>query len=88
MAKEYNITKTDGLCLKCQKQLEPGDEFSATVRETTEDLCKLLEVEHPEEIGNVELTGVTTLEAAGPSDVSFLSRPKFRDAARKSSTGG
>ncbi len=34
MAKEYNITRTAGLCVACEQTLEPGQEFVATVRET------------------------------------------------------
>ena len=33
MAKEYNITRTAGRCAACQKELAPGQEFVATVRE-------------------------------------------------------
>ena len=44
MAKDYNITKTAGLCRLCQKQLEPDEEIVATVREVEsefhrEDYC-------------------------------------------------
>ncbi len=37
MAKEYNITRTAGLCSACEQSLEPGQEFVATVRETVGD---------------------------------------------------
>ena len=40
MAKEYNITKTGGLCTGCEKQLEPGEEYTATVRETDEEFLR------------------------------------------------
>ena len=36
MAKDYDITKTDGACCVCQKNLAPGQEFVATVREEDE----------------------------------------------------
>jgi hypothetical protein len=34
MAKEYNITKTSGRCVACQREMTPGEEFVATIRET------------------------------------------------------
>jgi len=34
MAKEYNITKTSGRCVACQREMVPGEEFVATIRET------------------------------------------------------
>ena len=37
MAKEYNITRTAGLCAACQQELQPRQEFVATVREATGD---------------------------------------------------
>jgi hypothetical protein len=40
MAKEYNISKAQGQCLSCEKQLEPGDLFTAVVRETMEDFAR------------------------------------------------
>ena len=33
MAKEYNITKTTGRCTACEKEMAPGEEFVATVRD-------------------------------------------------------
>ncbi len=33
MAKEYNITRTAGLCAACRQELQPQQEFVATVRE-------------------------------------------------------
>ena len=33
MAKEYNIVKATGRCITCQKEMAPGEEFVATVRE-------------------------------------------------------
>ena len=40
MAKEYDISRTSGQCLTCQKALEPGDEFMAAVREGEEGLLR------------------------------------------------
>lgn len=37
MAKEYNITKTVGRCSGCDEQMQPGQEFVATVREVEQD---------------------------------------------------
>ena len=44
MAKEYNISKTAGLCTACEKQLAPEEEFVAVLRDTAdqflrEDFC-------------------------------------------------
>ena len=33
MAKEYNITKTSGRCVACQREMAPGEEYIATIRE-------------------------------------------------------
>jgi len=33
MAKDYNITRTAGLCVACETQLQPEQEYVATVRE-------------------------------------------------------
>jgi hypothetical protein len=38
MAKEYNISRTSGLCGGCQKPLTPGEDLMATVREAGEEL--------------------------------------------------
>lgn len=38
MGKDYDISRTSGQCLACQKPLEPGEEFVATVREVEEEL--------------------------------------------------
>ena len=38
MAKEYNITKTAGRCVACERELAPGQELMATVREVDEEL--------------------------------------------------
>lgn len=38
MAKEYNIARTSGTCVACERELAPGEEFVATVRETPDDL--------------------------------------------------
>jgi hypothetical protein len=40
MAKEYNISKTAGRCLKCNTALSPGQEFVATLKETAEEFCR------------------------------------------------
>jgi hypothetical protein len=37
MAKEYNITRTAGRCAACQNELQPQQEFAATVREAVAD---------------------------------------------------
>ncbi len=40
MAKEYNISRPAGLCVACQRQLQPGDDFVATVKEVQEELLR------------------------------------------------
>ncbi|MFP4355823.1 MAG: hypothetical protein ACLFUJ_11930 [Phycisphaerae bacterium] len=40
MAKEFNITRTSGICSGCQKQLEPGDKFAATLHEEGEQFLR------------------------------------------------
>lgn len=40
MAKEYNISKPSGRCRKCDRPLEPKEEFVATVREVGEELTR------------------------------------------------
>jgi len=40
MPKDYNIRKTSGQCSLCEKQLEPGAEFTATVTEESEELVR------------------------------------------------
>ena len=40
MAKDYNIRKTSGLCSKCETQLAPGTEFTATVSEGPDELIR------------------------------------------------
>jgi len=40
MAKEYNIAKAAGRCTACGKQLEPGESFTATLRETPDELVR------------------------------------------------
>ena len=37
MAKEYNITRASGRCTACEREIEPGEEFIATVRPAPED---------------------------------------------------
>ena len=38
MAKEYNIAKTSGQCVRCGKDLEPGEQIVAALKETETDL--------------------------------------------------
>jgi len=38
MAKEYNISKTGGICAACQNELAAGQEFVATVRQADREL--------------------------------------------------
>ena len=40
MSKEYNISKSNGQCVSCQKVLQPTQEYIATVRETDEDFVR------------------------------------------------
>lgn len=40
MAKEYNISRPAGLCVACQRQLQVGEEFIATVKEVQEELLR------------------------------------------------
>ena len=40
MAKEYNISKAASLCVACQRQLQVGEEFVATVKEVQEELLR------------------------------------------------
>ena len=40
MSKEYNIAKPSGRCTACQRPLQPGEEFVATIRETSEDFLR------------------------------------------------
>jgi hypothetical protein len=40
MAKDYNIRKTSGQCSECDKHLEPGTEFTATVSEDQDELIR------------------------------------------------
>lgn len=40
MAKEYNIRKTSGQCSTCDKQIDPGVEFTATVSEGPDELVR------------------------------------------------
>jgi len=37
MAKEYNITRATGRCAGCDKEMQPAEEFVATVREAPEE---------------------------------------------------
>lgn len=41
MAKEYNISKTDGRCSVCEKQLQSGDQYVATVIDAGEELQRV-----------------------------------------------
>ena len=38
MAKEYSISKTVGRCSVCMQELQPGEQFVATVREAQDEL--------------------------------------------------
>jgi len=40
MPKDYNIRKTSGQCSLCDKRLDPGTEFTATVTEEFEELVR------------------------------------------------
>jgi len=40
MAKDYDIAKTGGRCVACERELAPGEEFLATVREDGEELTR------------------------------------------------
>jgi hypothetical protein len=40
MAKDYNIRKTSGQCSMCDKQFEPGTEFTATVSDGPDELVR------------------------------------------------
>jgi len=40
MAKEYDISRPAGQCCRCDRQLEPGEEFVATVRGDDQQLCR------------------------------------------------
>ncbi len=40
MAKQFNISRSDGLCKICDKQLESGDDFIATVRPGTDEFIR------------------------------------------------
>ena len=37
MAKEYDITRTTGRCAACDREMQPGEEFVATVRQAPDD---------------------------------------------------
>ncbi|MCD6303364.1 MAG: hypothetical protein J7M21_00195, partial [Planctomycetes bacterium] len=37
MAKEYNITRTSGRCFACDRQMQPGEQYMATVRRCGRD---------------------------------------------------
>ncbi len=40
MAKDYNITKPNGLCCACEQQLQPDQEFAATVRQIEDGFAR------------------------------------------------
>lgn len=52
-------------------------------------LEELAEITQSELVGtpDFQITGVDELETAGPSDLSFLANPKYREAAKKSKAG-
>lgn len=51
------------------------------------DLCALLSVDVPDGLGDLRLTGVSTLEQAGEEDLSFVTRDKFHRDAENSRAG-
>ena len=74
MAKEYNISRATGVCLACEKQFEPGDEFTATVRESDEQLARedycpaCWESRSDEQRNSPELLGVWRTRAPKPKE--------------------
>ncbi|MFP4052971.1 MAG: hypothetical protein ACLFV7_03805 [Phycisphaerae bacterium] len=40
MAKEYNISRATGFCHACERKFEPGDGFTATVRQNEDDFLR------------------------------------------------
>jgi len=40
MAKDYNISKTAGLCAACRKDLQAGEQFVATVRQEADEFLR------------------------------------------------
>src|SRR5690242_12733643 len=40
MAKEYNISKTSGVCFDCKKEMVVDQEYVATVRESGEEFAR------------------------------------------------
>lgn len=51
------------------------------------DLCARLGIAPPENLKELKLTGITTLELAGPTDVSFVTRASFRKQVPASRAG-
>ena len=40
MAKEFNITRTAGTCIRCEKKLQPEERYTATLREQDEQFAR------------------------------------------------
>ncbi len=40
MAKEFHITKASGICCRCDRQLQPGDRFAASLHETEDEFIR------------------------------------------------
>jgi hypothetical protein len=40
MAREFNIARSSGCCLLCDKELQPGENYTATLREADEDFFR------------------------------------------------
>jgi hypothetical protein len=74
MAKEYNISRATGVCHACEKQFEPGEEFTATVRETGEELSRedycppCWEAKGDQERNSPELLGVWRTRTPQPKE--------------------
>lgn len=50
----------------------------------TDDLCKLLGIERPGGLPDASITGITTLDAAGPDEAAFLARQNMKARAPES----
>ncbi len=51
------------------------------------DLARMLEIEPPAEAAATELTGVATIRAAGPQDVTFLANDRYANRLKDSQAG-
>lgn len=72
MSKEYNITKSSGQCVACQRVMPPQEEFVATLRETAEDFlredyCLACYQANPRE-GQPEIVGVWHAHVPQPAE--------------------